>query len=260
MAPRAAVVAALACLVVGLAGCTSAPLLTTVTHPIPPPTPSQLTGTPRPTPSQLTGTQLQAALLPLSDFPHGYAIDSQDSSNSGSSLLSGTASPTASPPTASPQDCLQLYNATIEPSTGFTAGASQLLYDTTIYHPNSYPQRLYGQAIFQFATPSGAGAHVNSDLSVVSRCPTATTTESGNLAAVKLTASPAPQVAGHKAFLFRETGTVDRVSDSEAYVVTMDGTDVYVVWAAAYEVPLTARPSAFAALAAKLIARVDAMG
>src|SRR5215472_5929810 len=114
MAPRPAVIATLACLVVALTGCTSAPLMTAVTHPVP-----------APTPLQLTGTTLQSALLPLSDFPPGYAIDTRDSGNSGASLLSGTPSPTASP-----KNCERQVQAAETSPPGATAGVQQVLYDT----------------------------------------------------------------------------------------------------------------------------------
>lgn len=43
---------------------------------------------------------------------------------------------------------------------------------------------------------------------------------------VKLTVSLAPPVAGHEAFHFRQTGTVNRVPDDSEELYTLDGTDV----------------------------------
>jgi hypothetical protein len=243
MVPRSAVAAAPACLLVALMGCSSAPQMTAVTHPVPAPTP---------TPTQLTGTALQSALLPVADFPPGYAVDTPYSSNSGSSLLSGTPSPTVSP-----QNCQQLGTAAAQPGAGLTADVRQVLYDTSIDHPSSYHGRLCIQAIFQFATPSGAAAYVNSLLSAISRCPTVA--ESGDPGIIKQTVSPAPQIVGHEAFLIRQTGTFNRAPTKDAISLAVDGTDVYTVEATVFGVPFTAPSSSFAALTAKLITRVQAM-
>lgn len=200
MSSRSAVIAALAGLAVAVTGCTSAPLMTAVTHSVP-----------TPTPLQLTGTALQSALLPLSDFPPGYAVDTQGSGNTGSSLLSGTPSPTASP-----QNCQQRVQVAEISPPGATAGVQQVLYDATIDHPSSYHQRRYVQVILQFAVPSGASAYISSLRSVISRCWSMTNME--------------------------------------------NGTDVYIVGETVFGVRLMTPPSRYAALTAKLIARVDAMG
>jgi hypothetical protein len=247
---RAAIIMTIACLAsVALTNC-SRPLSTrTVTNP-----------TPSPTQLQLTGTALKSALLPLSGFPAGYAVDTQGSSDSGSSLLSGTSSPT---PTQG--DCEQLVSDTMSFPPGLTAGATQELHSTT-GHSSEFHQTLLVQAIFQFSTPSMAAGFIDSLRSAFARCPLVTDTADGITAVYRSTTEPAPPVAGHQALLLRHTGTVsralrhtDRVPAVTAAIYTLDGTDVYLAVAGSVGVPFPAQVS-LPEITTKLIARVQALG
>jgi hypothetical protein len=237
---RAAVVAALACL--ALAACAGAPSTQTRTNPIP--VPSQ---------TQLTGTALKSALLPLSDFPAGYEIDAQETSDTGPALLPGSPAPASSP-----RNCQQLAQSVNAPTAGLTAGVLEILGDTAIAHPSSYHQRRYRQSVFQFSTVSGSAGYFGSVRSAVSRCTSVTTTDGTGTMVTRLTVRPVSPVAGRQTFLVRQTGTVNGVNADEAVLFTIDGTDVYALGATVFGVPLTAQPSSLAAQMAKLIARVQA--
>lgn len=241
MFTRFAGIAALACLAVALTGCSETLSTRTTVNAIPPRQPLQL-----------TGAGLKSALLPLSDFPVGYVIDTQASGDTGSTLLPG------SPATATPQDCLQLEQVMGTPSTGLTAAANEDLDDTAVPLSDTRLRR-YGQAIFQFSTPSGSTGYLNFLRSAVARCPAVLSTKSSVKMALKETTSPVPPVAGHEAFLLQSMGTANGDPVHSAMLYTVAGTDVYLVGATVFGVPFTAQPSSFAALTAKLIARVQAI-
>ena len=239
MPVRSAVISALVCLAV--TGCAGALPTQTVTHPIP--APSQ---------TQLTGTALKSALLALSDFPSGYEIDTQETVDTGPTLLPGGSTSRAS----TSQNCQQLAQALQLPSAGLTGGVFEILYDATMNHLSSYHQRRYGQSVFQFATTSASTAYFDSVRFTFSRCSSVTAKDGDTTTAMKQTVNSVSIVAGHEALLVRQTGTVNRVNVDSIQLFTIAGTDVYVVGATVFGVPLTVQPSALAALAAKLIARV----
>ena len=231
----------LGCLVV--TACAGAPSAKTITnHPIP--AASQ---------TQLTGTKLKSTLLPLSGFPAGTEVDTQSGSDSGPALL--TSRQDLTPPVL---DCQHSGQSLITATVGFTAGATQLLYDATLDHPSSYHQRRYGQVVFQFATASRSTEFFDWIRSTFTRCPSVTTTEGNATAVVKQTVSPASPVAGHQTLLVRQTGTVKGVNVDAVALVTIDGTDVYQLSETVFGLPLASQPSSLAALTEKLIARVHA--
>ena len=243
MSPRPVFIAAFACLVIVLTGCAGAPSTQTIAHPIP--APSRL---------QLTGTALKSALLPLSDFPAGFQIDTKDSSDSGPTLLGSPS------PTPAPRNCQQLVQATNTPTAGLTAAVLESLYDVTIAHPFSHHRRGYGQEIYQFATTSGSTGYFDSVRSMISRCPSVTGRDGATTMVIKQRASPTSLVAGHEALLVRDSTMVSSVNVDSVALYAIDGTDVDVVEAAVGGVPLTVQPSSLAALMTKLIARVQAIG
>jgi hypothetical protein len=241
MPPRAAVFATIACLAsVALAGCMQPLSVRTVVNPLPPAT--QL---------QLTGTELNLALLPSSDFPAGFVIDAQESSNSGSSLV--TPSPT---PSATAQDCTQRMNAAVFPQSSMTGVATELLVDLSIRHFSAYHQVQVGQFVFQFPAPSAASGYLEALRGVVASCPTQTSTAKGAKGTQKAVFTTAPPVAGHPAFLLVQSGTTNGVPFVTRTLFALDGADVCLLSETAVGVPVPARPS-LAALIAKLIARVQ---
>jgi hypothetical protein len=230
---RVAVTVGVACAAVAMAGCASAASTQAAANPVP-----------APAPLQLTGKGLSRALLPLSDFPAGYAIYPQGTSDSGSSLLSVSA------PAASPRGCPQMGSATATPA-GMTADAAE-----TITGPAAAGvQRFYTQSIRQFATPSQAAQFAQS-LRAASGCAARGAPGSGGVTA---TVSVAPPVAGHAAFLTRQDRTANGVTVSEAALETVDGAVLCSVGAAAIRVPAAVQPSYFAALTARLLARLHAL-
>lgn len=240
MFPRPAVIAAFAC--IAAAGCAGPQSTQTTTNPIP-----------APSRTQLTGTVLASALLPLSDFPAGYEIDTQDTSDSGPTLLPGSPSPASSL-----HNCQQMVHDVLLSAAGTTAFAADVLYDTSIDHPSSYHQRRYVQNVYQFAAASGSTGYFDQVRSVFSRCTSQTTIHGTTKSVIKQTVRAASPVAGHQTVLVRQTGTVNGVNVDAVLLVTIVRTDVYKVGATVFGVPLTAQPSSLAALTAKLIGRVHA--
>jgi hypothetical protein len=240
MALRAAVIMIISCLACAiLAGCAQPPSARTVANPLPSPT--QL---------RLTGADLKTALLPLSDFPPGYAINTQDSSDSGSSLLSGTPSPT---PTAA--DCQHAISGALSSPPGLTAGANQALYSTS-GNPSALHQTGFSQGISQFSTPSMAAGSMGSLRSVFTRCSSVSSTAGGITAVTNSAIKPAPPVAGHQALLLTQRGTLSRVPVVVEALYTLNGADIYVVSASSIGVPFPAQVS-LPALTVKLISRVQ---
>jgi hypothetical protein len=238
MSPRAAVIATIACLAsVALAGCAQPPSARTVANPIP-----------APTALQLSSVELNVALLPVSDFPAGYAAGTQGSPNSASLLLSGTPSPAP----GKSRGCQQSITDAITSPSGLTAVASEALYSTA-GHPSKHRQVLLSQGVFQFGSPSLAAAYIESLRAVFTRCPTSTTAGG---AEYKNTALPAPTVAGQQALLLRQVSTPNSVpAVTEVALCTLDGADVYLVSVDSVGVPVPAQVS-LPDLTAKLITRV----
>jgi hypothetical protein len=240
---RAAVFATIACLVsAALAGCSHQMSTRTVVNPVP-----------SLAPLQLTGTVLNDALLPLTDFPAGYAVDPQGSSDSGSSLV--TPSPTPSPST---RDCVQLVQAATFPQSSMTGAALEILVDTTIKHPSAYHQVRVGQFVFQFPTAAAAADYIGTLSTTIAHCPTETATANGVTSTIKQEFTAAAPAAGHQVYLLSQAGTVNHVANTSKTLFAVDGPDVCVVSATVYGVPFPARPT-LAALLAKLIARVQAL-
>jgi hypothetical protein len=236
---RPAVVAALTCLAV--AACAGAPATQTISNPIP--VPSQ---------AQLTGTALETALLPASDFPAGYEIDPQATSDTGPALRPDSSA------SASPRlDCQQLVVQTVKP-VGMTAGAYEILYDTAAAHLTSSQQHSYGQTVYQFATVSESTGYFNSVRSAISRCPSVTITDSTGTVVVRQTVRPASPVAGHQTFLIQRANTIHGENTGSVLLYTIDGTDVYELGAVGFGDPPAAQTSYLASLMAMLIARVHA--
>jgi hypothetical protein len=242
MSPRSAVIAALACLAIGLTGCAGTPSTKTINIPIP--ASSRL---------QLTGTALKSALLPLSDFPPGYQIDTRGTQDSGPTLVSGTTAP-------APQNCPQMIKATNYPTAGLTAGVIEFLDDTTIDHRSIHHQRSFDERIYQFATTSGSTGYFDLVRSMTSHCLSVTERVGAATMVFKQMASLATPVAGHEALLVRGSTTIGGANAVSIDLYVIDGTDVYVVGSSVVGVPLTAQPSSLAALMAKLIVRVQAIG
>jgi hypothetical protein len=240
MALRAAVIVIISSLACAfLAGCTQRPSASTVANPLPSPT--QL---------RLTGTELKTALLPLSDLPAGYAVDTQDSSDSGSSLLSGTPSPTPTP-----GDCRHAISAALSSPPGLTAGANQALYSTT-GNASAFHQTRLSQGVYQFSSPTSAAGFLDSLKSIFARCPSVTSTASGITTVTNNATEPASPVAGHQALLLTQTGTLNRAPVKGMALYTLTGTDIYLVGAGSFGVPFPAQVS-LPALTVKLISRVQ---
>ena len=235
---RSIAVAALTCLAV--AACAGGPTTQTINNPIP--APSQ---------TQLTGTTLESALLPVSNFPAGYTVDTQESTNSGSALLSGS-SASASPP----RGCLQMVETVKSPTAGITASVFEVLDNAAASNISGYHQSQYGMAVIQFATESGSTSYFDLIRSTFTRCSSMTTVMGGTKTVIRQSVRPASPVARQQALLVQQTGTVNGVAAESVELYTMDKTDVYLMGQTVFSAALTAQPASLAAWTTKLIARV----
>ena len=155
----------------------------------------------------------------------------------------------------------------MSPQAGMSSYALEIVYDATIDHLGTYHQIRIIQFIFQFPTASAAAGYLDTLRAAVSRCPSVTATTNGLTATLKQNFMTAPPVAGHQAFLLRQSGTIPLrqsgtikgVPDGSRAVLALDGTDVCMEEVAVIGVSIPAQPSPVA-LIAKLITRVRALG
>jgi hypothetical protein len=232
------VVAVLACLAV--TACSAGLSKTVTNNPIP--VPSQ---------TQLTGTTLDSLLLPLSAFPAGAEVDTQDSGDSGAALLAVAQQP------AAPRDCQHLGQSLAAVPGGLTAAASQVLYDSAFDDPSSDRQRRYDQHVYQFATATESAAYFDLVRSAFTRCPTVATKTGTATVVIKRTISQVSPVDGQRALLTRQAGTVKGVTNGSVALLALDGRDVYEVSETVSGVPLVSQPSSLALQVAQLITSVQ---
>ena len=163
---------------------------------------------------QLTGTDLEPVLLPVSDFPAGFAASSSGPVTSGGSLTSGAAQyPLA---TVSCSDFVQHLG-----STGFgeTAMAADSIVGT---------DQAYDQVIYQFGTASSASAFVAGVQSLAGRCASFTAPAStGTTATFSLKATPGASVAGLSSVELVQSGTVSGSALTLDTLLVASGVDVF---------------------------------
>jgi hypothetical protein len=144
---------------------------------------------------QLTGTDLESVLLPVSDFPGGFAASTSGPVTSGGSLTSAAALyPLA---TVSCSDFVQHLG-----STGF--GETGMAADSIVG-----TDQAYDQVIYQFSTASAATAFVAGLTPLAARCTSFTAPAStGTTVTFALKAAPGDPVAGRPTVELVQTGTV----------------------------------------------------
>jgi hypothetical protein len=163
---------------------------------------------------QLTGTDLEPVLLPVSDFPAGFAASSAGPVTSGGSLTSAAALyPLA---TVSCSDFVQHLG-----STGF--GETGMAADSIVGSDQAYDQ-----VIYQFSTASAATAFVAGLQSLAGRCTSFTAPAStGTTATFSLKAAPGDSVAGRPTVDLRQTGTVSGSALTLDTLFAASGVDVF---------------------------------
>jgi hypothetical protein len=162
---------------------------------------------------QLTGTELESVLLPVSDFPAGFAASSSGPVTSGGSLTSGPSSyPLA---TVSCSDFVQHLG-----STGFgeTAMAADSIVGT---------DQAYDQVIYQFPTAAAATAFVAGLEPLAARCKSFTAPADGVTATFSLNAAPGDPLAGLSTVELQQTGKVSGSALTLDTLFTASGVDVF---------------------------------
>lgn len=236
---------ALPVLAAAIAGCSSP----TAAEALRPWTAASVSSSSPPPPRQLTGTQLNAALLPGKDFPAGYKIDSEQSSDSGSMVKSS-----APQQTLSGMSCKDFANTFEGPGFGETAFAQHIL-------TNSAGTAFFNQTIYQFASASAAASFFSGVRTVAVACPSFTLTVNQSPSHEKLRVSAVSPASGQQAYTIRDTESVvlDRVTVDSAGVslVAMDGVDIYEVTAFSAKGAPPQSPS-LRSVVKRLVSRVSA--
>jgi hypothetical protein len=162
---------------------------------------------------QLTGTELETVLLPVTDFPSGFAQSSSGSVTSGGSLTSGVASyPLA---TVSCSNFVQHLG-----STGF--GETAMAADSVVG-----TDQAFDQVIYQFATAAAAKAFVAGIEPLAARCPSFTAPADGATATFSLKATPGAALAGLPTVELQQTGSVTGSALTLDTLFTASGVDVF---------------------------------
>jgi hypothetical protein len=162
---------------------------------------------------QLTGTDLESVLLPVSDFPAGFAASSSGPVTSGGSLTSGAATyPLA---TVSCSDFVQHLG-----STGF--GETAMAADSVVG-----ADQAYDQVIYQFSSAAQASAFVAGIEPLAARCTSFTAPADGVTATFSLKATPGDTLAGLPTVELTQTGQVSGSALTLDTLFTASGVDVF---------------------------------
>ena len=162
---------------------------------------------------QLTGTQLESVLLPVADFPAGFAASSAGPVTSGGSLTPGAAAyPLA---TVSCSEFVQHLG-----STGF--GETAMAADSVVG-----ASQAYDQVIYQFPTASAATAFVAGIEPLAARCAKFSAPAGGGTATFALKAAPGATLAGLATVELRQTGKVSGSALTLDTLFTASGVDVF---------------------------------
>jgi hypothetical protein len=162
---------------------------------------------------QLTGTDLESVLVPVSDFPAGFAASSSGPVTSGGSLTSGAAQyPLA---TVSCSDFVQHLG-----STGF--GETAMAADSVVG-----TDQAYDQVIYQFSSASAATAFVAGIEPLAARCTSFSAPADGVTATFSLKAAPGDTLAGRSTVELQQTGKVSGSALTLDTLFTASGVDVF---------------------------------
>jgi hypothetical protein len=143
---------------------------------------------------QLTGTQLKSVLLPVSDFPRGYAAPTSGPVTSGGSLTSGQAT----------YDLKTVSCATFVQHLGALGFGETAMVSGSV----SNGAQAFDELIYQFATAAGASSFVSGIQQLAGRCGSFKVTANGKTGTFSLKASAGTPVGGHPTVNFAETGSL----------------------------------------------------
>jgi hypothetical protein len=229
--PVVAAAAAAAGIVITVAGCSgsgssssaaSSPAAPTPAAPSVPSAPASGSASPGATASmpplaaatgQLTGTQLQSVLLPLPDFPAGFATPASGPVSSGGSLTTGPAK----------------YNLTSVSCATFiehigTAGFGET---AMVSSAAGAPGQAYDQVIYQFGTAPAATAFLSGIKALAGRCGSFPATANGQRGTFSLTAADRSDVGGHPSVELLQTGTLGASKLTLDTLYSASGVDVF---------------------------------
>jgi hypothetical protein len=163
---------------------------------------------------QLTGTQLEAVLLPASDYPAGFAVSSSGPVTSGGSLETAAARYNLS--TVS---CADFVNHLGSTGFGETAMAAVSVVGA---------DQAYDQVVYQFGTAASASAFVAGIRSLAARCAASfPATDDGTSGTFRLTAADGADVGGHPTLDLVQRGTVGGSSVILDTLFSASGVDVF---------------------------------
>lgn len=162
---------------------------------------------------QLTGTDLESVLLPASFFPAGFTAPSSGPVTSGGSLLSAAATYNlATVP------CATFVERLGETGFGETALAAVSLSGST---------QVYGELVYQFASPAAATAFVAGIKALAGRCGSFPVTSSGQTGTYSLRAADGAALGGHPTLILGETGSAAGTRLIISTLFSASGVDVF---------------------------------
>jgi hypothetical protein len=162
---------------------------------------------------QLTGNDLEAVLLPASFFPAGFAVPSSGPTSSGSTVISAV--PTYNLATVS---CATFVEQLGADGFGETALAAVSLNGSS---------QVYGELVYQFATPAAATAFVSGIRALAGRCGSFKVTSSGQTGTYSLKAASGASVGGHPTLSLDESGSTAGTKLVLDTLLSASGVDVF---------------------------------
>ena len=162
---------------------------------------------------QLSGTQLESVLLPVSNFPDGYASPTTGPITSGDSLTSGAA--TYNLATMSCPTFVEKLGAVGFGETAMVSGSVSALYQA------------FDELIYQFATAAEASSFVSGIQQLAGRCGSFSVKANGESGTFSLKASTGTPVGGHPTVNLGETGTLGGNKVNLDLVFCASGVDAF---------------------------------
>jgi hypothetical protein len=143
---------------------------------------------------QLTGTDLESVLLPTSFFPAGFTAPSAGPVTSGATVIKGA---------AATYQLATVSCATFVEQLGADGWGESALAAVSL----TGKSQVYGELIYQFATPAAASAFVSGIQALAGRCGSFKVTSSGQTGTYSLKAAAGAAVGGHPTVSLAETGS-----------------------------------------------------
>jgi hypothetical protein len=167
---------------------------------------------------QLTGTQLEAVLLPQSEFPAGFTTPSSGAVSSGASLTTTVAT----------------YNLKTVPCATFIEHLGTTGFGETAMTAGSVGAAAqgYDQLLYQFVGGVEASSFTSGIQALAGRCGSFKVSANGSTGTFSLHAAAGPAVAGHPSVELTETGSLGTNKVSLDLLLCTSGVDVFGAGAA----------------------------